>query len=537
MTFGSTAAQTDQPLVMGDAVLITAPALLVYTQPQAQGTMVGMLLRGTISRILKIQVADDGSSWFYLADNAYGWVTGTTSDTLTLSRYSDATLQTVIDNATAALSNNRNAIDAYHVRATAFASQHQNDKALADLNTAIGLAPKDAGLFEDRGRLHWQMHAYAHGAADVNQAISLGRKLPRTYNLLAVNYMSSGQYDQALKAFAQAVSLSPDFGLLYTNRAHIFSRQHDYGKAIQDHTQAIQRDPLLAIAYSDRGSAYANEAQDAKALVDFNQSLLIDPHCASCYVNRGIFRADHQNDEASALLDFNSAIENDAYIALAYVNRAVSYLHMGQSELGLADLKKAISLSPSDGFAQFTIAGVYAERGDFVDSIAAYTAAIQQGGSYGRSSYLFRGQVYVAAGQYDAAIRDLDTFMANVESSEFRAVGSLTRGAAHLYKHDYTAALLDYAATWADQNLVNFARDYHRQDGYRVTNGHEAQIEVLKQQISSHPKNTDLVYQLSMLYMEFGRWQEAVDSYKTYFTLVSQPVPTDLSKIFQTITS
>ena len=91
------------------------------------------------------------------------------------------------------------------------------DKALADLNEAIRLDPKDAGLFAGRAEIYWQLGEREKALADYQEAIRLDPKNVWGYLGLASLYRDSGDLDKALAAFNEAVRVAPQYARFTCN--------------------------------------------------------------------------------------------------------------------------------------------------------------------------------------------------------------------------------------------------------------------------------------------------------------------------------
>ncbi len=113
----------------------------------------------------------------------------------------------------------------------------------------------------------------------------------------------------------------------------------------------------------------------------------------------------------------------------------------------------------------------------------------------------------------------------------------LAEGAAYLYKHDFERASLNYRTVWADDNVLAFAKFYHTQGkGLRATPLREDLIKGLKQKVKAKPADSDSIYLIATLDMEFGRWQEAAEMYQRFFEVTKQPMPPSLKQILDIVT-
>jgi tetratricopeptide (TPR) repeat protein len=202
-------------------------------------------------------------------------------------------------------------------RGMAFAAKHQFEKALADYNMAIKIAPYYGPAYLNRGNV----------------------------------YSDQGRLDEAIAQFDWLIKMFPDYALPYNSRGAVYFRKHELDNAIADFSAAIRVKPDYAHAYSNRAQAEVGKRNLKQALADFDQAIRINPKDAEVYVNRGETRSE-LGDESGALADYSAAIALNPKAAQAYNSRGDSYYTAGEIEKALADYATAIRLKPdySDPF-------------------------------------------------------------------------------------------------------------------------------------------------------------------------------------------
>ena len=142
-----------------------------------------------------------------------------------------------------ALALNRNYVEAYANRGSAYSDKGENDKALADYNKAIEINPRFAGLYSNRGGL----------------------------------YCAMGDYDKAISDCNKALSMDPHDAIAYANRGMAYNKREEYDKAIADYTRAIELNPNLADAYLQRGAVYGVKGEYRLTLADWRMYLKFKP--------------------------------------------------------------------------------------------------------------------------------------------------------------------------------------------------------------------------------------------------------------------
>ena len=109
----------------------------------------------------------------------------------------------------------RLAVDFLYMRAQFCGSVSDYDAAIADLNTAIDLAPDSPGLYLRRGQMYLGLYEWDQSLQDYNRAIELAPAYADAYFNRGVLYYSILQTGQALREdaladFRQYLELAPD---------------------------------------------------------------------------------------------------------------------------------------------------------------------------------------------------------------------------------------------------------------------------------------------------------------------------------------
>jgi tetratricopeptide (TPR) repeat protein len=136
----------------------------------------------------------------------------------------------------------------------AYADIKNWDLAIADLDEAIRLAPKNADYIFGRGFVNILKGDYDRAIADLTEAIRLDPTRADAWSMRAVAFSKAGD-----------------------ERILPFKKKADYDLAIADDNEAIRLRPDKASYYIDRGNAYKTTGVFDKALADFRQALILEP--------------------------------------------------------------------------------------------------------------------------------------------------------------------------------------------------------------------------------------------------------------------
>jgi tetratricopeptide (TPR) repeat protein len=214
--------------------------------------------------------------------------------------------------------------------------------AMADMNKAIELNPKDANMFFARGRIKAKMNDHIGAEQDFSLAISLNPGMVNAYLARAVEkrflkkyesafrdmftavkydsgnpkvhtslgnlFIAVGDYKNAIVGFSKAISLQPTYAEAYNNRAYAKVLSADYKGAIEDGKMAlkIMNQKPSYITYNNIGYAYRELNQLDSAFVYFNKAIAMNNNFAEGYFERG--KANQKNNNVTnACNDWNKA--------------------------------------------------------------------------------------------------------------------------------------------------------------------------------------------------------------------------------------
>ncbi|MDE6438926.1 MAG: tetratricopeptide repeat protein, partial [Muribaculaceae bacterium] len=173
-----------------------------------------------------------------------------------------------------ALGLNKNLAPAYLLRADiAINADHDFPAALSDMNEAIRLQPREAGLYINRAFLRYNTDDYGGAMDDYDYALQLDPlSVPATYNRGLLR-MEVRDFDNAVKDFTRVLELDPeDYRSLY-NRAVIYSEKHDIKRAMADVDKLVDRFPDLPEALYMRSNLHRMAGEMGAAERDYNKAL------------------------------------------------------------------------------------------------------------------------------------------------------------------------------------------------------------------------------------------------------------------------
>ncbi len=233
----------------------------------------------------------------------------------------------------------------YSERSRVYTEMKEYDKAIADLDAAVRLAPDNALAFARRGRVYAMKKDFDRAFTDCDHAVNLNPKLDRAYVNRALVLKQKNNLTQAIQDMDEAVRLEPNEGNYYS-RGEFYS-ELDADKAIDDFNESIRIKPK-AYAYANRAYQYFCKAdsdlsyQDL-AVSDCTEALRLDPKSANAFGIRGAVRyLKKKYDQAEQ--DLTEAIRLDRQYGFAYRFRGLVYLDQKKYEPAARDFQAAADL-------------------------------------------------------------------------------------------------------------------------------------------------------------------------------------------------
>ncbi len=238
---------------------------------------------------------------------------------------------------------------AFRQRGSIYRGKMDHARAVAEYKQALAvMAPHLAADYFDRAWLHNELGDYNRAAADLEKAISLGLKSGEVHGELGHAYRNLKNYDKAAPHLDEALRLLPTDARLYGERGALSFARGGYEVAIKDYTEALTLNPSDAQAYVNRGDAYFQSGDNRRAVEDYSQALRRISGgdrgaLADVYDRRGVALA-RLKKYAEATADYNRAIDNDPGDPVLYLNRAVARKQTGDGAGADADVRKAEEL-------------------------------------------------------------------------------------------------------------------------------------------------------------------------------------------------
>lgn len=270
-------------------------------------------------------------------------------------------------------------------------------KALADINKAIQLNPKDTLYYFIRAQLYKVEEISEKSYLDYKQALTINPKLAtensNLYQTLkselaqaekkysswlktrgddAVNralaLAQSKQavekikdptnnadvkkiYQQAIDFYTKSLELDKTNLFALSSRALTYKFMKNYPAAIADYTAVIKAEPNKPESYNKRADVYLEQKQTALALADYDKVIALPMDSgnllgvSNALAGRGKIRFESGQIDG-AIADFDKVVAQTPEYLVAYFYRGQAHAKKGNKTKAIADFKKALEIAP-----------------------------------------------------------------------------------------------------------------------------------------------------------------------------------------------
>ena len=225
---------------------------------------------------------------------------------------------------------------------------------------------KNPVVWNEKGNIHFQNHAYDEAIIAYNKAIELDRSFGWPYSNLALTYLSLGKYAEAILLYQKSICLlktNEEKACSWNNLGNIYRHQGNYEEALNAYQNADEIDPQNAggrdkvdIAYSEPNS------QNAQVWLELGNLFF------------------KTRSYAEAVNAYTKAVKIDPTSGWAHSNLAMSLVFQGKYKDAAPVYLKSITLFNNDNEKAITwnrLGNVYRKMNDYDNAKKAYQNAIK----------------------------------------------------------------------------------------------------------------------------------------------------------------
>ena len=220
---------------------------------------------------------------------------------------------------------------------------------MADITTAIRLAPMNSRYYHQRGQVHLLQQDYQEAISDFSYAIQLDPSYSPAYRERATVRMEYlGDLGDALRDIDRAVELDPAMPTSYVVRAMIRSRMANAEEALVDVNTAIQLDGSHEGALSFRAHAYLAMERNDEAIRDAETLINLNSKAAESVGRgiRGMVRL-REGRDLEAAADLIAAVDLEPDYAVGHLSLGIALWNLGHRDEAREAWERAAQLDPT----------------------------------------------------------------------------------------------------------------------------------------------------------------------------------------------
>ena len=355
-----------------------------------------------------------------------------------------------LDNLNRGIALSKKNASAYVMRAEiATRSQHDFERALADMDSAILLEPHYAGYFINRAYMKYNLDDYFGAMADYDYAIGLDPASQEAHFNRGLLRAEVGDNNKAISDFNFVLKNNPSNFMALYNRALLHMRTGQFRNAVNDFTAILKKYPNFEAGYMARGEAKrrmgdikGSEADMEKAMSIFrrNKTHVSTFNPAEIEATAAIKKAEQRaldgNDEPETAEDiinrFNTllTVHDSEPVKPEYANRQRGHIQNDNVEV--------------EPMPMFTLSFYAADN-----RLNGNTYYIREIGDI-NESHLLSGNLSLVSGESQLDEEEIQRHFANIEyingllsHSKARSIDFFARGMEYLMVKNPDAALAD----------------------------------------------------------------------------------------------
>lgn len=217
----------------------------------------------------------------------------------------------------------RNKAVALGNRAAAYKLMGKYDEALADVDIAVGLDPRNPQYWCQRGDLRGKKQMFAEAISDYTTALEKAPNYAWAFRGRGYAHLSRGDAKLALADFNEALRAKPDDFNLTFMRGRANSQAQNWDAAIVDFTSALNTKGAANLLPSERATILSQRAfarlklgRTADAKADVDEALRMAPKSAFSLAVSGLVEEEQGHKTEAASL-YNRALALDSGIEFA----------------------------------------------------------------------------------------------------------------------------------------------------------------------------------------------------------------------------
>jgi tetratricopeptide (TPR) repeat protein len=329
---------------------------------------------------------------------------------------------------------------AHAARAQVYSRMGDTDRALADADRAVALAPRDPAAWEARGLVRIARNDWPGVEADFSRALELKPADGRFLAFRGYARARQGRPADAVPDYSKALETMAEDHSVWDFRGEAYRALGQLEPAVADLTRAVRLAPGNPAYREHRGTAYLAAGQPRKAVADFTAALDADGRNPDYWNDRCVAYS-RTGQWEYMLRDATKAAALDPANGVYAANRGVALGRLGRPREALDEFGRALKLLPDHPGVRFERGLVLADLADWPAALADFTEVTPRSPGHA-DAWNRRGVCHLRLEQSDEA---LAAYTRAVGLAPQAALYRRNRAALRAERREWGPAAEDYA--------------------------------------------------------------------------------------------
>lgn len=214
------------------------------------------------------------------------------------------------------------------------------------------------------GYVDFRLHRIHESLTALSKSLVLNDGFAEAHKVLAYDLNILGRRDLAEAELQKAIALDPKSAECYYELGRIYYDEGSYTKAVQELEQAAALNPSFVKVHHNLGLAYAAVGENEKAVRDFEEGLRLNaqqskPSAWPLIDYASYWNLQNKFEQSKRLL--LEAIRIDDSWDQEFDELSKAYRGLGQTDLAIGSLRRAIALNPRKPEYHYALARLYSQ--------------------------------------------------------------------------------------------------------------------------------------------------------------------------------
>jgi tetratricopeptide (TPR) repeat protein len=184
--------------------------------------------------------------------------------------------------------------------------------------------------------------------ADATEALAGDPDAASNFTMLGNMALIQLAFDEAIEPFSRALRLAPDDVNALAGRARAYAALGEHALALADFDRAAAAAPDKPMHHIGRANALAKMGRLKEAIDAASRAIEAAPDHAGAHYTRAVYRSHVAPDDPGVRADLDRTVELAPREVPYLVAHAEYLLELGEHDLALADVDRALALVPGE---------------------------------------------------------------------------------------------------------------------------------------------------------------------------------------------